>query len=166
VVPFSRLALDSEFTPTPRSPSEGTFFPHQALIRQELGVVANPDKIIKEIRLGALVQEDVGETFEGGRVYLDYGLTLGAKLSFPLLVFRFESTNDLRYLVPDSDDRVQDLALRFQSVNRLIIPVGKSFQFFVFGDFFSVRGKLPINREFGFSSVFGGGLSFDRTLRF
>lgn len=171
VIPFGRFALDSEVTQTPDPADATKSLPHQILVQQSLGLVSYPGTRLKEVRLGALVQQDLGELTQPikgsalNAVHLDYGLVAGLRFELPLWMVVLSSETDVRYLVPDGDDRASDLSLRLASTNKLIVPLGSSLHFFVFADSFVVSGKLEDNRELGASFIVGGGMGFSDVLK-
>ncbi|HEY4223675.1 MAG TPA: hypothetical protein VGO62_20100, partial [Myxococcota bacterium] len=116
-IPFVQIAADSELTPTPLAATDPTlplvYHPHQALLREEAGLVAYPGPIIRELRVGLVVQHDLSEVLdpkpalhEATGLHNDAGIVLGYKLAIPLFWrLRYDTTLDLRYFVPDGDDR-------------------------------------------------------------
>jgi hypothetical protein len=171
ILPFARFAVDSEFTATTNPTDPTSSFPHQALVQQSVGLVAYLGTMVQELRLGLLVQEDFSEALvPGGQtlsgIHLDAGIVFGLRLRVPFWIFRFESETDGRYLAPDPDDRIADLALRVQSVNKIVVPLGNAFSVFAFGDVFLVSGKLDANRTPGASAIFGAGVEFRDVWRF
>lgn len=171
VLPFVRTAVDTEFTPTTDPADPTVMFPHQALLQESAGLVAYLGTLVEEVRLGLLVQQDFSEALVPGalafsNVHLDAGLTFGMRLRVPFWVLRLESELDGRYLAPDPDDRTADLALRVQSVNKIVVPLGSAFSVFAFADLFVVSGKLDANRTPGGSAIFGAGAEFRDVWRF
>lgn len=171
-VPFARLAVDSEFTPTPKNANDASAgnFPHQVLLQQSVGAALFFSPWLKELRLGFLVQEDLSElttgAFELESVHYDVGLQLGYRAAIPLWRFVLESNLDMRYLAPDPDDRVNDLSLRLQAVNKLILPFSSDLSVFAFVDVFVLNGKLDANREFAASAMVGAGVRYNRIFAF
>jgi len=171
VLPFVRAAVDTEFTPTTDPADPTVMFPHQALLQESAGLVAYLGTLVEEVRLGLLVQQDFSEALVPGalaftNVHLDAGLTFGMRLRVPVWILRLESELDGRYLAPDPDDRTADLALRVQSVNKIVVPLGSAFSVFAFADLFVVSGKLDANRTPGGSAIFGAGAEFRDVWRF
>jgi 2',3'-cyclic-nucleotide 2'-phosphodiesterase (5'-nucleotidase family) len=160
IVPFVRAALDSEVTPTPSPVDPKQTLPHQFLLPQSAGLVANPGGLVREVRVGAVVQEDLAGVGGGDPVRVDAGVVAGLRLDVPLWVFLLQSESDVRYLVPDADDKSTDLALRLTSTLKLILPVNATTNVFLFADAFVVSGKTEVNRDLGGSLIVGGGLGF------
>jgi hypothetical protein len=108
-----------------------------------------------------VVQQDLSPLTAGdGRVNLDAGIVAGLRLEVPLWALLLQSDNDVRYLVPDGDDRSTDLALRFMSTTKLVLPVNQTTNVFIFADAFVVAGKTSVNSALGGSVIVGGGLAF------
>jgi len=131
------------------------------LLPQSAGLVAAPGGLVREVRLGAVFQQDLSALTVGNDVInLDAGLVAGLRLDIPLWLFLVQSETDVRYFVPDSDDRPTDLAVRLMSTLKLVLPVNATTNVFVFADAFVVSGKSDANRALGGSLILGGGLGF------
>ena len=164
LVPYIQASYDTEFTaiesPTEEDPDAR--LPHQHVVRAAIGQVMTPGNWLKEVRLGALFQEDFSEE----PLRYDGGLVTGMKIELPLLeTVIFKSQLDIRYLFPDSNDTESDLGLVLTSVSQLVIPVTSGMNLLVFADYYLVQGKLESNRDFGGSQVYGLGLDFARYFR-
>ncbi|MBI4818597.1 MAG: hypothetical protein HY791_20180 [Deltaproteobacteria bacterium] len=156
ITPFARVTFDSEITPTPDP--EGGSFPHQRIFRGALGLVGHPGKVLRELRLGALLQEDLS-----GDPRQDFGLTFGYSLYWPILdSLAFESRLDGRWLARDSDDLARDLSVYVQWPNRLRVPFTRDLAAFLLADIVLARGKADPARVVASSIIFGAGLSFSR----
>ncbi len=162
IIPFVQTAFDTEVTPT-QDPADPTkTLAHQLVLRESAGLVAYPGSVIKELRVGALVQQDFSEAADPkGSVHNDFGVVAAYKLHLPLVwQLAYESDLDLRYLVPDGDDRPGDLALRAQTTHKIVLPLSQSIAFFVFLDAFIVSGKTAANSELGGNGIVGVGMQF------
>ncbi len=160
IVPFVRAAIDSEVTATPSPQNPKELLPHQLLLPQSAGLVANPGGVVREVRAGVVVQEDLAGVFYGEPVRFDFGVVAGLRLDVPLWILLLQSESDVRYLVPDDDDKSSDLALRLTSTLKLMLPVTATTNVFPFADAFVVSGKTEVNRDLGGSLVLGGGMGF------
>jgi hypothetical protein len=165
IVPYVRAALDSEITATPLPSDPKQSLPHQLLLPQSIGLVASPNGVLREVRLGAVLQEDLSGLPGGDPARFDAGIVAGLRLDVPLWKFVLQSENDLRYLISDGDDRATDLALRLMSTLKLVLPINATTNVFVFADAFVVSGKTDVNREPGGSVILGGGMGFCRLVR-
>jgi len=160
IVPFVRAAVDSEVTATPSPVDPKQTLPHQLLFPQSAGLVANPGGVVREVRAGAVVQEDLAGLAGGDPVRVDFGVVAGLRLDVPVWILLLQSESDVRYLVPDADDKSSDLALRLTSTLKLMLPVNATTNVFVFADAFVVSGKTEVNRDLGGSLILGGGMGF------
>ncbi len=164
LIPFVRLEYDSEFTAT-HDPSKGVDgeFPHQRLINILAGAVLYPGDVLRELRLAPIAQLD----FSGDDFRTDFGVRLGYKLKWDIASSVYlESNSSMSYLIPDSDDRSSDLALRLISKNQLVAPLWRNFSVFAFADLFYAIGKTSANNDFGGSSIVGAGLKYSDIWRF
>ena len=164
MVPYVQASYDTEFTaiesPTDEDPN--ATLPHQHVVRAALGQIMTPNTWLKEVRLGALFQEDFSER----PFRYDLGLVTGAKVEVPLLgPASLKSQLDVRYLFPNENDTESDLGLVLTSVSQIVIPVTSGMNLLVFADYYLVQGKLDSNRALGGSQVYGLGLDFARYFR-
>jgi hypothetical protein len=161
VVPFVQAAFDSELTATPDASKPDAWLPHQLIVREALGVVASPGPLLRQIRLGAVLQHDLSDLPGGGDPHHDVGVTAGYQATLPLVgPLLLQSELDVRYFVPDSDDRAVDLSLRLQAVERLVLPLSEAVSMFVFVDGFVIAGKTALNDTPGWNAITGIGLQF------
>ena|GEM_PF-5050677 len=154
--PYIKAAFDTEFTPT------STTSPRQKLLRGSMGVVAAGSGILKQIRLGALVQADFSDVNE---THSSLGFEAGYRLVWPLgKTLDWQSQLDTRYLFPTLRDTVADLGFFLSVQNRFRVPVMDYIRVFAFSDFILVRGKLPETAFFGGSHIMGFGVDFAQIL--
>jgi hypothetical protein len=172
IVPYLQGNLDSELTATPDKTRPDAWFPHQALVRESLGLVAFPGPVVREVRVGLLAQHDASEAVDAlidggsGVVAHDVGFVVGYKASVPLWQqLTFQSELDARYFVPDGDDRPVDLALRAQAIERLVWPLTDTLSMFVFVDVFVLQGKTEANAALAYNAITGLGLNFSNVWR-
>jgi hypothetical protein len=172
IVPYLQGNLDSELTATPDKTRPDVWFPHQALVRESLGLVAFPGPVVREVRVGLLAQHDASEAIDAlldggsGVVAHDVGFVVGYKASVPLWQqLTFQSELDARYFVPDGDDRPVDLALRAQAIERLVWPLTDTLSMFVFVDVFVLQGKTEANAALAYNAITGLGLNFSNVWR-
>jgi hypothetical protein len=164
MVPYVQASYDTEFTAieSPTDDDPNATLPHQHVVRAALGQIMTPTGWIKEVRLGALFQEDFSER----PFRYDLGLVTGAKLELPLLgPASLKSQLDVRYLFPNENDTESDLGLVVTSVSQIGIPVTSGMNLLVFADYYLVQGKLDSNSALGGSQVYGLGLDFARYFR-
>ncbi|MEE2903160.1 MAG: hypothetical protein VYC39_12580, partial [Myxococcota bacterium] len=128
--PYIKAAFDTEFTPT------STTSPRQKLLRGSLGVVASGSGILKQIRLGALVQADFSDLNE---THSSLGFEAGYSLVWPFgKTLDWQSQLDTRYLFPTRRDTVADLGFFLSVQNRFRVPVMDYIRVFAFSDFILV----------------------------
>jgi hypothetical protein len=166
IVPFVQAALDTEFTATPdpeaTAENPDATLPHQLIARTSVGVVSRPGPRLREIRLGALAQRDFSEA----TAHDDFGALAGYQFQWPLFgPLIWESVLDVRYTVPDDDDRVTDLGLVLTTTQKLLVPLVEGVSVFGMVDAWLARGKVEANRELGGSYILGGGLQLARIFK-
>jgi hypothetical protein len=164
LVPYLQASYDTEFTAIelPTDDDPGATLPHQHVVRAALGQIVSPGTWLKEVRLGALFQEDFSEQ----PLRWDAGLVAGAKVELSLLdPVLFKSQLDIRYLFPDQNDTESDLGFVLTSVSQLVIPLTSGMNLLLFADYYLVQGKLESNSSLGGSQVYGLGLDFARYFR-
>jgi hypothetical protein len=164
LVPYLQASYDTEFTAieAPTDDDPGATLSHQHVVRAALGQIVSPGTWLKEVRLGALFQEDFSEQ----PLRWDAGLVAGAMVEFTLLEpVLLKSQLDVRYLFPDDNDTESDLGFVLTSVSQLVIPVTSGMNLLVFADYYLVQGKLDSNSALGGSQVYGLGLDFARYFR-
>jgi hypothetical protein len=158
--PFVNATLDGEVTPAPG-------FRRQAQLRQVAGVALVAGGVVREVRLGVVLQEDASELFEppgggagAGTVFFDAGFLALLHLNAPLGgTVTLDSVSDARFFVVDPQDRPFDLALRAQSVTRLSAPVTGATSGFLFLDVVALSPKhAPAAVEW--NAIVGAGLAF------
>ena len=165
LVPFLRAEYDTELTATLDQSAEdlAAAFPRQQLVRGSLGVTVRPGGALREVRLGLLGQADLSVWPEA---HADGGVAAGARARLPLIgPLAWATDLDLRYLVPDGDDRPADLGTVLSWVNKLVAPVGGGLSLFVMADLWLARGKLPGADDWGGSWILGGGVQFERVFK-
>ncbi|MDP2339951.1 MAG: hypothetical protein Q8O67_03250 [Deltaproteobacteria bacterium] len=169
LLPFARVAFDSEWTPTPdrsvRPPLQPATLPHQALLQESVGIALRPPgSWLKDLRVGAIVQEDGSEATAGvaldKALHYDVGVIAGLSLALALGSATLTSDTDVRYFVADPDDRPEDLGVRLRSIEKLRVPLSDELAVFVFADLFVLTSK-SFDASSG-SVVLGAGLSFAR----
>jgi hypothetical protein len=164
IVPFVQAALDTEFTatPDPQASDVDATLPHQLIARTSAGVVSHPGPRLREVRLGALAQRDFSEAAP----HDDFGALAGYQLQWPLVgPLVWESVLDVRYTVPDDDDRETDLGLVLTTTQKLVVPLVEGLAVFGMVDAWLARGKVEGNRELGGSYILGGGLQLARIFK-
>lgn len=156
ITPFVQGVLDSEFTPT-ENPTTGDDNPRQMLLRALLGLVAEPGAILREVRLGTVIERDTVNDIS------DIGFQASYELRWPLPEkLTWESTFETRYFLPNRADDESTLGLIVQAVNRMLVPVGGWFDLFFYVDLYAARGKTNTTDAIGVSWDFGAGVDVAR----
>jgi hypothetical protein len=70
--------------------------------------------------------------------------------------------NDLTWFLPTGHDTESDLALRYNMVHELLIPLVDELSLSVAADFFFFQGKVPATSGLGTSMLLRVGLTYDR----
>jgi hypothetical protein len=154
--PFARVAFDTEHTALVVRTPDPVTLPHQLLLQESVGVALRPvGSWVKDARVGVIVQQDAS-----AGLHHDAGLVAGASLAFPIGAALLTSETEARYLVPDGDDRFEDLGIRLRNVERLKVPVTDELAVFMFVDMFGLTSK-SFDAVSG-SVIVGAGLSFAR----
>ncbi|MEW5851893.1 MAG: hypothetical protein AB2A00_24095 [Myxococcota bacterium] len=165
VEPFLSLQYESQFLPG-TSPTLGKL-PPVAFGRASGGAAVFGQKVLKELRIGPVVQHDFNQTLytEQTRWRLpgtSVGVESSALLAYELGVITVEANGAWRWLAPRPDvDTPRDLAvtmlLRTAVKARIIDGLSVS----TFGDMYVFQGKMPGNTP-GLSATVGVGIAADR----
>ena len=162
--PFIRGVLDTEYSPT--LAVDGSENPRQMAVRAVAGLLALPGPAWRRAEFGLAVENDFG------RPNLQYGFQVRADLERRLgptgrvgggggqLTYRMR--NDLTYFLPSSRDTESNLALRYNMIHELLIPLVDELSLSVVGDFFVFQGKVAATRSPGMNMQLRVGLTYDR----
>lgn len=155
---FVRGIFDSEFTPTV-DPGTGAENPRQLAVRGVAGLMLPPQRYWRRAEAGAVVEQDFG------RPNVQYGVQARTDLRRPLgsargLVYRWR--NDVTYFFPSSRDGESQLALRYNMVHELLVPLVDELALSIAADSFIYMGKVSANREPGYSVLLRVGLTYNR----
>ncbi len=158
VRPFVRSLFDTEFTPTVDF-ATGAENPKQIVLRGIGGVMFPTGRRWRSLELGAVVENDFG------RSNVQFGLTGRADFLQPIgplgtVLYRLH--NDATYLFPGKRDTSSDLALRYNMVHELLIPLVDELSLSVAADLFFFQGKVDATRRPGTSLLVRVGLTYDR----
>lgn len=163
VLPFVRGLYDTEFSATVNRTTK-VRNPKQQSVRVVTGLLLNPGPTLRRGDVGIVAENDFG------RPNLQYGLQARADLERPVgaagptgrgrMTYRLR--NDLTYFLPTRNDRVADLALRYNMVHELLVPLVDELSLSVAADLFFFQGKVPQTREPGMSTLLRVGLTYDR----
>jgi hypothetical protein len=166
-VPLLGAAYETEFTPS------DVFFPdtsvlagrwRRSYLRGIAGIGLFPERLLKELRLGFVAQNDFAK-LRGGTP-LQLGGLASLKLERELGPLRAQVQGEVLYFPPRGERDPVDrdvLGLRTQVVGTLTVPVSDWFELGVSVDWLGARGKVPSTRTFGQSLQLGATLQVNRT---
>jgi hypothetical protein len=162
--PFVRGLLDTEFTPTVALDSSVN--PRQMAVRGVAGVLAPPGPTWRRLEIGLAVENDFGRpNLQFGvqaRADLERRLGATARIGGSGAQVTYRMRNDLTYFIPSSRDTESNLALRYNLVHELLIPLVDELSLSVVGDFFIYQGKVETTRSPGMNVQLRVGLTYDR----
>ncbi len=156
--PFVRGLFDTEFTPTVNFLT-GTDNTHQRVVRGVAGVMCAGNQNWRNVELGAVVENDFG------RPNVQFGIYGGTEFTQnigPLGNVSYRVRNEATYLLPAGRDNETSLALRYNMVHELTIPLVDELSLSIAADFFFFQGKVGITRDPGVSMLLRVGLTYDR----
>ncbi|HEX7023667.1 MAG TPA: hypothetical protein VF187_02520, partial [Gemmatimonadales bacterium] len=161
--PFVRGLFDTEFTPTV-DPGSGLENPRQLAVRGSGGLMAMPGRYWRRVEFGVAVENDFG------RPHVQYGVQGRADLVRPFGKTgrgdagraSYRLRNDLTYFFPSSRDTESNLALRYNMVHELVIPLVDELSLSIAADLFFFQGKVSATRTPGMSALLRVGLTYDR----
>ena len=162
--PFVRGVFDTEFTPTEDSKTHLPN-PRQAAVRATAGYLRAPTPAWRRVEFGLAVENDLSQP------NLQYGVQALASMERRFgggartglageLTYRMH--NDLTYLLPSPRDTPSNLALRYNMVHELSVPLVDELSLSIAADLFVFQGKVSTNRTPGASALLRVGLTYDR----
>jgi len=159
--PFVRGLLDTEMSPT--QTASGDENPRQFAVRGIAGMLAIPNATWRRVEVGVATENDFG------RPNLQYGVQVRADLERRLGAgarvggqVTYRMRNDLTYFLPSSRDTESDLALRYNLIHELLIPLVDELSLSVMADFFIFQGKVATTHSPGMNMQLRVGLTYDR----
>ena len=102
---------------------------------------------------------------ELGQPHVDYGLQGRSDTRFPLGKagrVSYALRNDITWLLPSKNDTESDLAVRYNMVHELLIPLVDELSLSVAADFFFFKGKVESTSKPGSSMLLRVGITYDR----
>lgn len=160
--PFVRGLLDTEFSPT--AATEGGRNPRQVAARGSVGVLGMPTLTWRRLEFAVAAENDFGRPNlqYGFQAKADLERRLGGARSLGAGQVTYRWRNDVTYFLPSGRDTDADLALRYNLVHELLIPLVDELSLSVTGDFFIFQGKVAATRSPGMSMQLRVGLTYDR----
>jgi len=152
------IFFDTEFTSTvnPVTQQKNT---RQLALRGILGFARPPGLKWRVMEAGALIERDFGQgPLQFGFHARTYGRFALDKYHRLFYVF----INDATYFLPAAEDTESDLALRYNMVHELLIPLVDELSLSVAADLFFFKGKVELNHNLGMNMLLRVGLTYDR----
>jgi hypothetical protein len=161
--PFVRGLFDTEFTPT-IDPQSGVANPRQLALRGSAGLLSSPGQHWRRLEVALALENDFG------RPNVQWGFQTISDLVLPIgLVGRAEGSpvtyrlhNDATYMLPARRDSPRDLALRYNMVHEIVVPLIDELSLSSAADLYFFQGKVAGTRRPGVSVLLRVGLTYDR----
>lgn len=161
--PFVRGLFDTEFTPA-TDPASGMVNARQLALRGSAGMLTAPGKSWRQLELALAVENDFGQP------NLQLGLQSISDLVIPLGIIArgvgarptYHLHNDATYMFPARRDSPRDLALRYNMIHEIIVPLIDELSLSAAADLFFFQGKAAVTRTPGVSMLLRVGLTYDR----
>ena len=155
--PFIRGQYDTEFTPTINPVSFESNYKQQAL-RGVFGFTRNPWRHWKNIELASILEQDFAQD------KAQFGFTGRAQGSYPIghggVVYSLR--NEATYFFNSSQDTNRDLALKYNMIHEILVPLVDELSLSVGADFYFFKGKVSETKEPGMSMLLRVGITYDR----
>lgn len=155
--PFVRSQYDTEFTPTINPTTLEKNLRQQAL-RGVIGFTRNAWHQWKKLELASVLEQDFGQH------KAQLGLTGKAQATYPIgsngVVYSLR--NDATYFFKSGKDTNRDLALKYNMIHEVLVPLVDELALSVGADFLFFKGKVTESRDPGMSMLLRVGLTYDR----
>ena len=163
LLPFARGEFDSEFTPT-ADPKSGKDNPRQLAARAIGGFLLSPTASWRRAEIALVLENDFG------RPNLQYGVQsrsewarrIGGVTRADVGQATYRLRNDVTYFLPSPGDDASGLALRYNMVHELVVPLVGELALSVAADLFFFQGKVAATRALGSNAQLRMGLTYDR----
>jgi hypothetical protein len=155
--PFIRSQYDTEFTPTINPTTFEKNIRQQAL-RGVVGFTRNPWHQWKKLELASVLEQDFGQH------KAQFGLTGKAQATYPIgnngVVYSLR--NDATYFFKSGKDTNRDLALKYNMIHEVLVPLVDELALSVGADLLFFKGKVTESKDPGMSMLLRVGLTYDR----
>lgn len=155
--PFLRSQFDTEFTPTINPQTQINNSTQQAL-RGVLGLTKAPTTHWRGMEASMLLEQDLGQ----GPLQFGFQLRGQGRWTFSQGKVAYALRNDATYFLHAEGDTERDLALRYNMVHEILVPVIDELALSFAADLFFFKGKVKTNLDPGMSMLFRIGLTYDR----
>ena len=161
--PFVRGLFDTEFSPT-RDLVTGVSNPQQLALRGVAGFLLLPTLARRRAELGLAVENDFGRPNlqYGVQARLDVERRLSGSARVRINQVTYRMRNDLTYFLPAGQDTDADLALRYNMIHELIVPLVDELSLSIAADVLFFQGKVATTQTPGMSTQLRLGLTYDR----
>ncbi len=164
VQPFVRTLFDTEFSPT-KNTATALPNPRQLSLRGILGLLLTPTDSWPRTELAAVVENDYGRPNPqiGVQARGDYERQIGgAAGARDFGRVRYRLVNDLTYFFPASRDTDANLALRYNQIHEVVVPLVDELSLAVSADLMFFKGKVAGSLAPGMASQLRVGITYDR----
>jgi hypothetical protein len=119
----------------------------------------------RRVEIGLAVENDLGQSNlqYGVQGAVEFERWFGGRApSMTVGELSYRLRNDLACFVPSAGDKPNNLALRYNMVHELTVPLMDELSLAIAADFFRYQGKVATNRTPGTSMPLRVGLTYDR----
>ena len=161
--PFARGEVDTEFSPTENRVTQ-TRNPRQQAVRALGGVLMPANARWPRREASLAVENDFGQpnVQVGVQSRVEYVRPVGKAPPPGTAPMTYRLRSDLTYLLPARRDNAAQLALRYNQIHDLLIPLANELSLSVTADLFVFQGKVKATRGIGTNSQLRVGLTYDR----
>ena len=161
--PFARGEFDTEFSPTENRVTK-VKNPRQQAVRGLGGLLMPASGRWPRREASLAVENDFGQPNVqiGVQSRVEYVRPVGKAPPPGSAPMTYRLRNDLTYLLPARRDNATQLALRYNQIHDLVIPLANELSLSVTADLFVFQGKVKATRGIGTNSQLRVGLTYDR----
>jgi hypothetical protein len=161
--PFARGEIDTEFSPTENRVTKERN-PRQQAVRGLGGVLMPATGRWPRREASLAIENDFGQpnVQVGVQSRVEYVRPVGKAPPTGSAPMTYRLRNDLTYLLPARRDNATQLALRYNQIHDLVIPLANELSLSVTADLFVFQGKVRATRGIGTNSQLRVGLTYDR----
>lgn len=155
--PFLRSQYDTEFTPT-INPTTLLNNSKQQALRGVVGITKTPSQHWRGVEASMLLEQDLGQ----GPLQFGFQMRGQGRWAFSQGKIAYALRNDATYFLKADGDTERDLALRYNMVHEILVPVIDELSLSFAADLFFFKGKVASTQDPGMSMLFRVGLTYDR----
>jgi len=160
---FARGLFDTEVTPT-TDPKTNVENPRQLNVRASSGVLRIPGSTLRRLEFAFAVENDFGRPNVqfGAQAFLDMERPVGVPNRLGLAPATYRMRNEATYFLPAHLDGPSTLALRYNMVHEVLIPLMNELSLSVAADMFLFQGKVAATKHPATSTQLRVGITYDR----